>query len=180
MWDARMAYSDPLRARQRNWELGDLDLPSYGWDFSLTDITLFALACGSYGALHALAWNFAFRSTAEKSLWRVSAVYIPATGLAMVAAQSLGKFKIHRYGQKLARIERGQWECPQGKSHSRYVGLKLMLALEPYLRVLTKVVLVGCVLARTFLVVEALVALPHSPASVYKNVQWTAYLPHIA
>ncbi|KAK3503321.1 hypothetical protein B0T13DRAFT_456962 [Neurospora crassa] len=57
----------------------------------------FGLVSLIYGALHCLAWNAPFTSTAETILWRLSSVAIAASGVFVVALSAWQKYPPFRY-----------------------------------------------------------------------------------
>lgn len=136
---------------------------------------LFVCAALIYGGLHALLWNFDFRTGHEKTLWRASVVMIVGSPLVIIAA-----YLARAVAMNFAKKRRG--------TRNRYplFGLlKLPLSSFSY----SIVILVGylalvvlCLvygLARVFIVVECFIALFNSVPGVFEVPAWSTYFPHI-
>lgn len=73
----------------------------------------FGLVSFIYGALHCLAWNAPFTSTAETILWRLSSVAIAASGVSVVALstwQTYPPFHYKPYIEGVLATMVSQWK----------------------------------------------------------------------
>ncbi|KAL8646747.1 MAG: hypothetical protein Q9210_005952 [Variospora velana] len=147
-----------LVARVQNWP----------WDDLLRDIgglvvgLVLWLAKFGYGAIHAAAWNDHFPTTAEKWLWRSSAVYIGFCG---------GLWIILNYIAQAYKPLNEFWEkWMDGKK-------------KPWQNVLIGIPVVLCgaslLFARAFLVIEAFVSVRELPASAYVTPAWSQVFSHL-
>jgi len=103
----------------------------------------------AYGAIHLLAWQNNFQSTAESVIWKMASITAASSVLIVLISIGLEIWSRFRYG------------FPSG------------------LRYLNNLILIVSAIARAFLFVESFKALPNSPESVYDVPTWAAYLPHI-
>ena len=102
-----------------------------------------------FGAIHCIAWSFAFPSQTEQLLWRISSIAI--TGIPLVFMGTLFIFlKIND--------DHPVWTI-------LLITLLLLLLLYPVSRIL--------------LLVLSLSTLRSLPPSAYQTVQWTTFLPHV-
>lgn len=114
----------------------------------------FSITAFVYGGLHALAWPAHFKSSTEQLLWRIS------------AAMVMGAFPV---GTGIYKI----WD--------RIIQLRPSGgAYDTILTILSFLILLAYIVARTYLVVECFINLKHLPAGVYNVPQWSSYFPHIA
>ncbi|KAI1733761.1 hypothetical protein F4680DRAFT_379272 [Xylaria scruposa] len=121
-----------------------------------------------HSGIHLLGWNFAYPSSIEQLLWRISAVI-----LASVSAVSVGMVRI------LATLGY------RGRFNLAWVWINVQRE-EPRNRKLPKswdiflgLCILSLVAARSYIIIEAIISLRNLPASVYTAVSWTDFLPHI-
>ena len=109
-----------------------------------------------YGGIHLAALNFGFPSAVEALLWKVSSIYIMVALPAMIAfSHSLDGWLYYK------------WDPPADA----------IPKLVSYLGGLG--VLLGYVLARTFLVAESFASLRAEPIGVFWTPAWLQMIPHI-
>lgn len=137
-----------------------------------------ALTFGAYGGLHLLAWHYNFGTKAENLLWKIASIMTASTGvilLAMILGEEMElnaayldrerrRITLHNF---ISRPRR--WMEPLWMVHAAGLALKTI----------AMVVALANIIARAFLVVESLKALPNSPPSTYVVPNWAAYFPHI-
>ncbi|OCL06927.1 hypothetical protein AOQ84DRAFT_320689 [Glonium stellatum] len=92
LWDDLLTHHVSNFVRSRNRQRWDIDTPD-SKDLDTSDLTDgdfetdffvgFTVSGFLYGGLHLLAWNAPFHSTAEKWLWRSSAISLMSSGLYM-------------------------------------------------------------------------------------------------
>lgn len=134
---------------------------------------IMALIFCAYGGLHLLAWQYNFRSKAENILWKTASIMTASTGvilLAMILGEELKWNYI--FGNVRSDSHRARvrfWRRPRYMIRVVGICLKMVAVL---------IALVNIV-ARAFLIVESLKALPNSPPSTYVVPNWAAYFPHI-
>ncbi|KAI0059772.1 hypothetical protein BV25DRAFT_1828494 [Artomyces pyxidatus] len=113
---------------------------------------LIALAAAMvFGAVHCAAWNYAFPSSAEKIIWRVSSLAIVALPAAMFAPMLLGAT-----GLIPEDVLRG-------------MGVFIFLLAAP-----------TYVAARLLLLALSFTTLRSLPSEAYQAVQWTLLVPHFS
>ncbi|KAK0383822.1 hypothetical protein NLU13_9733 [Sarocladium strictum] len=193
-WVVKTAPNGPGMA-----ELTEL-LGTSGWTFLAT--------CVVYAGVHSTAWNGPFGSRPELYLWRAGVLsflaFIPLIPCFVVGAYAkeigyfLGSSTVH------PRVRREPQGAIVDKLHILiYYCLKPLVWLAdkaftsekaiggvPIHRLFKGLVLVAVVgggysacaaflISRTFLVVEAFLALPHAPDKVFVQPTWTMYFPHL-
>lgn len=153
---------DTVTDRSSNWPPVDIDPKRL-------DKSLFIAFNASgilYGGLHLLAWNAAFRTITEQSLWRQAssfiATFVPTSTMLMLMENLF--FKMAEDGRRrymaVASLER------------LFYRFKIWYVLF-VLSMLTYFT------ARVYLVVECFISLSHSPMDVYILPEGWAYIPHI-
>ena len=123
-----------------------------------------------YGALHLVAWKEHFPSTAEKWLWRSATVYICCcAGMWLTVCYGL------HYGARAWRPIRVFY-----KKLNKIWWVNLLTDIIGH--VLSQSLLLGVwlfLLAKHFIVVEALISIRNLPAKVYDTPSWIQILPHL-
>lgn len=106
-----------------------------------------------FGAVHCAAWEYAFPSLAEQTMWRVSAVIIAAVPMPMM----------------ITFIAFSQYfvEYDQGFLSGRISFVAMCLAALLYIP------------ARTILLVLSFSTLRDLPPSAYQTVNWISLIPHV-
>jgi len=103
-----------------------------------------------FGGVHMIAWQFYFHTERERHLWRVFAILVAGTPIALTAIERLGY-------------------CLDLENDTMVLSfwcLKNMLLLV-------------YAASRIYLIVMSFVSLRHLPESAYQTVQWANYLPHL-
>jgi len=141
----------------------------------------------AYSAILMIAWNFEFPSPAERLIWRI------CTSLTMALTLVVGLIEIALppprdpkdeevpRGTEMARkapspnvIERitnKRFNNSLDKDRALDVPLKSMLLTQPICAIYT--------VCRIYVLLEDLIGLRAMPATVFQNVEWTIYWPHI-
>ncbi|KAI1393447.1 uncharacterized protein F4822DRAFT_423916 [Hypoxylon trugodes] len=114
-----------------------------------------------YGGIHAVGWNEHFPTTAESWLWRASALYIGFCGGLWVAL-NLMVAKIPTLNEFWEHWMDGK------KTWWQNLGLGIVVFLCGF----------SLVLARMFIVVEAIISIRELPAAAYQTPEWTDLFPH--
>ncbi|KAF7984848.1 hypothetical protein HWV62_10803 [Athelia sp. TMB] len=104
-----------------------------------------------FGAVHCIAWSYAFQSHLEQQLWRASAIAI----IAVPAALALGFAVAGLLGQ--------------------YTSLEVVTVLPIFYVPLAPMYIA----ARIILILISFTSLRMLPAGAYHTVQWTTFVPHI-
>jgi len=150
-------YAD-LRGRAGNLDEDLVDYTIGIDDDTVITILVLTLTFLAYGSLHLLAWQYKFQTNAEGLMWKIASVTTASSGMIFVLLQLMSSLRfIHLNPYKA-------WVSTFGYR----VAVVLLI-----------IVVIFEFLARSFLVIESLRALPNSPSSVYEIPRWTAYLPHI-
>ncbi|KAK7943071.1 uncharacterized protein PG986_012184 [Apiospora aurea] len=144
--------------RPKNWPGDDLLRDMQG---HLVGVVLWS-ASTLYGAVHLAGWNEVFPTPIEQWFWRASGAYLIFSGLLWSILNLLGHFsgsvwwywynQLAGHGSRMSRI--------------------ILLILCTIGRTLY-------VVARVYLVVEALVSLRALPASAYDSPSWILTVPHV-
>lgn len=104
-----------------------------------------------FGAVHCIAWHFAFQSHLEQQLWRYSAIAIIVTPAALI----------------VAFIVTGLCYSFLCLSNTAITGISYLPIAIIY------------IVARFLLVVLSFTTLTHLPLDAYKAIAWTAFIPHV-
>ncbi|KAI1122871.1 hypothetical protein F5Y10DRAFT_286685 [Nemania abortiva] len=128
---------------------------------------LIVAAC-VHSTIHLLGWNFAYPSSIEQLLWRTSTVILPSVSAVslgithvLAALGYQGKYNLIWLWINLQRDE------PRNK--------KCLNFWDIFLGAATLCVVV----ARFYIIVEAIISLRDLPADVFVAVNWTSFLPHV-
>lgn len=109
-----------------------------------------------FGGIHLVAWNFAFPTGIERTLWRTSSLITAVCPLATMLVTMQSAFLIERFRGRPMRFYRDRWL-------QAFVGLNVL----------------AIVLARLFVIVEAFRSLYFLPQDAY-FATWAANAPYIA
>jgi len=149
-------------------------------DITLTDLdkrtsfVILSLSALAYGGLHGSAWRDSFPTSIELSLWRVSSVYMAASGVAFVAGSIWARnqvFKVDVYFMNERRLKQQSFIVFMDKALTGF-----------FLAIFFPSVILFCLgyfFVRIFLVVEAFLALRALPSSAYSTPNWTRLLVHL-
>ncbi|KAF7349136.1 hypothetical protein MVEN_01435800 [Mycena venus] len=140
--------------------LSSTSVPSF-WsppmDTEFVTVGLTALAGSVFGAIHCAAWNTDFPTAAEMWIWRSISVVIAAMPFVTLLTGVLGSIMEETAFQ----------ETKLGKAINTISGI----------------VLLGCfliyIVARLILIPLPFAALRSLPPSVFVDVNWSTYIPHI-
>ncbi|KAI9796676.1 MAG: hypothetical protein M1833_006016 [Piccolia ochrophora] len=143
--------------RVRNWPGEDLLRNVNGLMVGM----ILWLANLAYAGVHAAAWNDHFPSSAEKWLWRSSAVYVGfAAGLWIILNGVAQAYKpLNTYWEGWMNGNGRWWD-------NILIGSAVTICT------------VAFVVARGYIVVEAFVSIRELPAEAYKTPDWTQVFPH--
>ena len=108
-----------------------------------------------FGAIHATGWNFSFPTPIEAIIWRICSLIVTCGPFLMIIPSVSLEINF-----------------PQYLFYLRYI---------PYFLVLRGVYIIIplYIIARIYLLTEALIALRDLPPGAFLQVQWTSFLPHI-
>ncbi|KAF7974346.1 hypothetical protein HWV62_12412 [Athelia sp. TMB] len=109
------------------------------------------LVAMAFGAVHCIAWSYAFQSHLEQQLWRASAITIIAVPAALVLGTAVAML-----------LDR----------HT-YLDFETILAI--FYVPLASIYIA----ARIILILISFTSLRMLPAGAYQTVQWTTFVPHI-
>jgi hypothetical protein len=107
-----------------------------------------------FSALHIAAWNWEFPSQILQTVWRILAVI--ASGAALAPTLTLLSFSII-----------------DGKAHYFDMVMSIFMSMDAFLWIVY-------VISRLGLIVLVFYCFSSMPASVYKTVDWTNFLPHFS
>ncbi|KAH7091101.1 hypothetical protein FB567DRAFT_517958 [Paraphoma chrysanthemicola] len=130
------------------------------WTFIFLSAVFFVV-----GAIHLAAWNLAFATSLEQSLWRVCS-------LVTTFVFPLLWFTVFVVDLVLERDE------PFFNKHSSSIKLFKRKWLDRYIWLPLLVALVSYCLARLYLIVELFVGLRATPKAAFKTPEWSKFVPH--
>ncbi|KIK51318.1 hypothetical protein GYMLUDRAFT_981701 [Collybiopsis luxurians FD-317 M1] len=108
-----------------------------------------------FGAIHCIAWAFAFPSTVERVSWRIASVIVTCAPLYLA-------FMMY-FEDTVERDLASHWKSILGGTVGVF-GLVLSFAY---------------ILSRITLIVLPFLALRDLPTAAFENVEWTSFIPHI-
>lgn len=170
--------------------IGDSRLPH------LSSVENFGLCFGTmlYASVHMAGWNYAFPSRVEMLLWRVSSMILLGTTLVFWIVEG-SAILYRRSRSKSQNLEMGTTDCKistrtngQKDSATRSeVQAEYLHEVPAEPRELPLVwefwaifpIAIIYALARTYILVEALMGLRSLPMSAYMTVDWASFIPHI-
>ncbi|MCJ1244284.1 hypothetical protein MMC30_001482 [Trapelia coarctata] len=141
-----------------NWP-SDYYLP--GISGELMGIALW-LSSTLYGGIHIAAWSEYFPSHAERYVWRMSSTYIASAGMFWVLMCVAGNQLTWASDYWVRFVQLRAW-----KIEYALLGFGATICGVSY------------ILARFFLVVDAVVSLRQLPAGAYDTPDWTTIFPHL-
>ena len=123
---------------------------------------LLSFATTAYGGIHASAWIEYFVTAFERGCWRFSSVFIAASGVFM------------------------SWRTINSRAFDRFSNIEndclfdiLYISVVTPLLVSTLVAIIIYVVARFYLVVEALISLRQLPINAYQTPRFVQSIPHL-
>jgi len=176
----------------RNWP-SDLmnDLTPLEWS---TATIIFCMSALAYGGIHASAWGEHFPSNTEQLLWRISCIYMGASGVLFTAIafqyQVQNQFEADQWQYRHVRV---YGRCRRGvKEVSEYGRIRWLRKTKFWrkmrsnifptgIMVVSVLVLLFYCFVRGFFVVEAFISLRLLPHAAYDTPSWswTQYLAHL-
>lgn len=113
--------------------------------------------CGMvFGALHWLAWNSAFPTQVQQTLWHAASLVMTFVPVTFTVFCFIGAFR-HRFSHEIL--------------HSFRPSLKIRLISLP--------LLATYVVARLIILVLTFLSLRSPPAGIYDAICWTSLVPHV-
>lgn len=147
--------------------------------------------CLVFGACHLLAWNYTFPSTTERVLWRVMSISCTALPMVLLVLDNASDWlneKLMKTARPVLKQDNALCSLLEylPKPTRTIAGLifrtgmnffkTLYSGLTSYTA--SQTVLCLYILQRLYLLVAIFVSLRLAPASVYKTVDWSRYIPH--
>ncbi|KIK51321.1 hypothetical protein GYMLUDRAFT_181581 [Collybiopsis luxurians FD-317 M1] len=108
-----------------------------------------------FGAIHCIAWAFAFPSTVERVSWRIASVIVTCAPLYLALLVYV-----------VPRVQHALPDPWDDRCESTLSGFGFVLSL-------------AYILSRITLIVLPFLALRDLPTAVFENVEWTSFIPHI-
>lgn len=107
-----------------------------------------------FGAVHCLGWTFHFPSDTEQLLWRIASMITTASPIVWAVVYALS-------------LTDDLEKCPGKRIRSSTITHITAIIVPIYL------------VARTILLVVAVISLRSLPHAAYKTVYWTTFIPHV-
>ena len=139
----------------KNWPSGGL----LGREDKLLRSLLLSFATAAYGGIHALAWNEYFATAPERHWWRFSSVFVAASGVLI----SLRTINVRACAPGLEII---------------WLRVDLSFLVTPLTWLIISAGIIYLV-ARSYLVVEALNSLRQLPINAYQTPRFVQSIPHL-
>jgi hypothetical protein len=115
-----------------------------------------------YGGIHIAAWSEFFPTTIEQELWRFSSTYIASSGAFWFVLCTIA------YHWPFAS---NYWD--------RFIELRAWKIEYAVLGLTATICGLAYILARVFLVVDAIISLRRLPGAAYETLDWTTVFPHL-
>lgn len=122
------------------------------------------LWCASmvFGAVHIAAWHDYFPSSAERWMWRASAIWITFSGGLWMLINLIAHF---------SKVIDDYWE--------RVITFKASWFSNIVLGIVCTCCGIAYIAARIFLVVEAFISIRQLPVTAYSTPEWSQIIPHL-
>jgi len=109
----------------------------------------------AFGGIHCIAWKFEFPSSAERLLWRISAISVTGVPLFMTLTGQFAMDNSDKPNYLLRYIAKAQIFLLLAPSFLLYICARLTLLVLPFL------------------------ALRSLPPDAYRTADWTRFIPHV-
>ena len=195
VWDWHASWTMDVQPHL-NFRVGPRERPiqrilndGFPWYDRASDVGIILFMITFYGAIHVMGWNFIFPSSIERILWRVSGLVILCTttafclwelGWGIIRAwyllhlnkQPIRPMSIfYVFTNRVEKIDGANGlPIPDEKFDAEGVAAGHIFVAVP-LGVLY-------ILARFYVIGEALASLRALPAAAYQDVDWTKFIPH--
>ena len=179
----------PFRVGPRKRPIPRVLNDGFPWIDRATDVAIVLFMITLYGGIHMIGWNFIFPSGIEKILWRVSGLLILCTttvfclwelGRGIRKAWQLLRSNKHKITPtSVFYVFTNQVEKIAGSNEWSVSSERFDDLIDTVGRV-SVIVLLGVlyVLARLYVIGEALASLRALPEKAYQDVDWTKFIPH--
>ena len=137
---------------------------------------LLSFATAAYGGIHALAWNEYLATASERDWWRFSSVFIAASGVLMCVLMCLWTV-VGLMRSRTAVI----WRPQLSRLPNFWADLGLLLCACGVVLLVSAsgAAVLIYVVARSYLVVEALISLRQLPIDAYQTPRFVQFILHI-
>ncbi|KAI0203413.1 hypothetical protein F4808DRAFT_449344 [Astrocystis sublimbata] len=141
-----------------------------------------------------LDWNFAFPTSTEQLLWRISTIFLATISVTIVGILQMVVRCDYQGSYNLAWVwinpRRRRLQCelrptckggtaPSIPSRTSVQNKAPSFGETGYLDIFLCFLLLCLAIARLFIIVEAIISLRSLPADVFITVEWTELLPHM-
>lgn len=147
----------------------------------LTTLALVLTLPAAYGGVHLAAWNWTFPTAVERLLWKVSSLIIsgmtPAT-IAVFANSIVLGFVVRSVASCIRRVRKrnaNENERREMSTSDTPVPDSIVLISMASMVVLV----ISCIVARLYIVVESFIGLRLVPIGVYWTPSWLEMIPHV-
>jgi hypothetical protein len=144
----------------------------------ITFMVAFTLAGFFNGGMHLAAWNAPFATSAQRLLWQISAISITSTGPAFL----LILFMLH-FGPNLCIALHSRFRLAttttSGGALNTAFNTASTINLSGLLLFLFWVAMLLYPFGRFYLLAESLISLRYLPDSIFVQLNWSGYWPHI-
>ena len=146
--------------------------PNVGSEIDILFAFVLPVIATLFGGLHCFGWSFAFPTLIEKWFWRIGSLVMTVVPsilfFVLICVSIVSFFFAYVYGIELVE---------EGDTSLEPENMNIMVATS--MEFLTVFGLIAYMLARTSLLVQAVVLLREQPESAFYVVDWTRYLPHV-
>ena len=155
---AKDLHANFIDAQVKNWPGNDL----LGREDKLLRSLLLSFTTATYGGVHASTWYQYLVTASERHWWRFCSVFIAASGVVM-SLRTISSQAVNC----LMNIERN------------WLRVLLYIFVGAHLACLALAASLIYVVARSYLVVEAIISLRQLPINAYETPRFVQYIPHL-
>lgn len=148
---------------------------------TLTTLALTLMLPAAYGGVHLAAWSWTFPTAVERLLWRVSSLMIAGMTPAVIAVFANSIFLSFAVRNTASYIRRIRDRNTNGNARRESVPWDSQLPgpVAAILMASMVVLVVSCMFARLYIVVESFIGLRLVPIGAYLTPFWLEMIPHV-
>lgn len=145
----------------------------------LTTLALTLTLPAAYGGVHLAAWSWIFPTAVESLLWKVSSLIIagmtPAIRIAFATGPVLS-FVVRNTSSCIQRLRKRE---TNGNERRKISSWELPEPIINIVEASSVLLMISCVVARLYIVVESFISLRLVPVGVYWTPFWLETIPHV-
>lgn len=145
----------------------------------LTTLALTLALPAAYGGVHLAAWSWNFPTALESLLWKVSSLIIAGTTTAiriLFATRPVLSFIVRNTSSYIQRVRKRD---AIGHERKKVTSLELPKPIVFIVVASSVLLVIACVVARLYIIVESFISLRLVPIGVYWTPSWLGTIPHV-